>query len=279
MSENLGVIEYQVRADVSEAITSAKQFDAAMSDAEKTASKVDKTAATATAAINTVGEASKNTAMKMTQASSAVERHIQALKIEAATARMSSQQKELYVAALNGATSAQLAEITQMRNYINTLNNATGSNSKFRGGVQQAGYQIQDFVVQLQGGTNAFVAFGQQGSQLAGVFGPSGAVIGALIAIVAVIAQVATSSKNAAADLTELANAGQRVADLRLDTLVKINNATRDFASSERLRSYKKLGDEVLSLTQQYENQSLESKRLKEEVQSASDAMNDGLKR
>jgi len=275
MSENLGVIEYQVRADVSEAITSAKQFDAAMSDAEKTAAKVDKTAATATAAINTVGEASKNTAMKMTQASSAVERHIQALKIEAATARMSSQQKELYVAALNGATSAQLAEITQMRNYINTLNNATGSNSKFRGGVQQAGYQIQDFVVQLQGGTNAFVAFGQQGSQLAGVFGPSGAVIGALIAIVAVIAQVATSSKSAAADLTELANAGQRVADLRLDTLVKINNATRDFASSERLTSYRKLGSEVLDLTTKYENQQLTTKRLREETQAAQDAMQD----
>lgn len=273
MSENLGVIEYQVRADVSEAISSAKQFDAAMADAEKTAAKVDKTAATATAAINTVGEASKNTAMKMTQASSAVERHIQALKIEAATARMSSQQKELYVAALNGATSAQLAEITQMRNYINTLNNATGSNSKFRGGVQQAGYQIQDFVVQVQGGTSAFMAFGQQGSQLAGVFGPSGAVIGALIAIVSVIAQVSMSSKNAAADLTELANAGQRVADLRLDTLVKINNATRDFASSERLSSYKKLGSEVLDLTTKYENQQLTTKRLREETQAAQDAM------
>ena len=275
MEEDLGVIEYQVRADVSDAIASAKQFDAAMADAEKTAAKVDKTAATATAAINTVGEASKSTAMKMTQASTAVERHIQALKIEAATARMSSQQKELYVAALNGATSAQLAEITQMRNYINTLNNATGSNSKFRGGVQQAGYQIQDFAVQVAGGTSAFVAFGQQGSQLAGIFGPSGAVIGALIAIVSVIAQVSMSSKNAAADLTELANAGQRIADLKLDTLVKINNATRDFASSERLTSYKKLGAEVLDLTTKYENQQLTTKRLREEAQKAQDAMQD----
>ena len=275
MAEDLGVLEYQVRADVSEAISSAKQFDAAMADAEKTAAKVDKTAATATAAINTVGEASKNTAMKMTQASSAVERHIQALKIEAATARMSSQQKELYIAALNGATSAQLAEITQMRNYINTLNNATGSNSKFRGGVQQAGYQIQDFAVQVAGGTSAFVAFGQQGSQLAGVFGPAGAVAGALIAIVSVIGQVAWASRSAAADLTELANAGQRIADLKLDTLVKINNATRDFASSERLASYKKLGAEVLDLTTRYENQQLTTKRLREEAQKAQDAMQD----
>lgn len=33
---------------------------------------------------------------------------------------------------------------------------------------QQAGYQIGDFVVQVQSGTNAFVAFGQQATQVAG---------------------------------------------------------------------------------------------------------------
>ena len=49
--------------------------------------------------------------------------------------------------------------------------------------MQQGGYQLQDFVVQLQSGTSFFTAFGQQGSQFAGVFGPKGAVIGAIIAI------------------------------------------------------------------------------------------------
>lgn len=49
--------------------------------------------------------------------------------------------------------------------------------------AQQAGYQIQDFVVQVQGGTSVFVAFGQQASQLAGVLGPGGAVLGAVIAL------------------------------------------------------------------------------------------------
>ena len=38
--------------------------------------------------------------------------------------------------------------------------------------AQQAGYQIQDFVVQVQSGTSVFVAFGQQASQLAGALGP-----------------------------------------------------------------------------------------------------------
>jgi len=36
-------------------------------------------------------------------------------------------------------------------------------------GLQQVGYQVSDFVVQVQSGTNALVAFGQQGSQLAGL--------------------------------------------------------------------------------------------------------------
>jgi len=35
--------------------------------------------------------------------------------------------------------------------------------------TQQAGYQVSDFIVQIQSGTNGFVAFGQQASQLVGV--------------------------------------------------------------------------------------------------------------
>ncbi len=35
--------------------------------------------------------------------------------------------------------------------------------------TQQLGYQVSDFIVQVQSGTSAFVAFGQQASQLVGV--------------------------------------------------------------------------------------------------------------
>lgn len=54
----------------------------------------------------------------------------------------------------------------------------------FELGVQQAGYQVGDFFVQIASGTNPMVAFSQQASQLAGFFaGPWGAAIGAGIAI------------------------------------------------------------------------------------------------
>jgi len=54
-------------------------------------------------------------------------------------------------------------------------------------GLQQAGYQVNDFIVQIASGQNALVAFGQQGSQLAGIFGTKGAVVGAIIAGVAAL--------------------------------------------------------------------------------------------
>ena len=38
--------------------------------------------------------------------------------------------------------------------------------------MQQAGYQVQGFIIQVQGGQSALVAFAQQGSQLACAFGP-----------------------------------------------------------------------------------------------------------
>ena len=41
--------------------------------------------------------------------------------------------------------------------------------------TQQAGYQIGDFLVQVQSGTNAFVAFGQQATQLVGILPLMGA--------------------------------------------------------------------------------------------------------
>jgi DNA repair exonuclease SbcCD ATPase subunit len=52
-----------------------------------------------------------------------------------------------------------------------------------RGGLGQVGHQVQDIAVQLQMGQNAMLVFGQQGSQIASLFGPQGAIIGAFLAV------------------------------------------------------------------------------------------------
>lgn len=52
-----------------------------------------------------------------------------------------------------------------------------------RGGLGQVGHQVQDIAVQLQAGQNALLVFGQQGSQIASLMGPNGAIIGAFLAV------------------------------------------------------------------------------------------------
>lgn len=56
------------------------------------------------------------------------------------------------------------------------------------GATQNAAYQIQDFAVQVAGGTSAMRAFNQQAPQLLSIFGPGGAVLGGIIAVSGAIA-------------------------------------------------------------------------------------------
>lgn len=65
---------------------------------------------------------------------------------------------------------------------------ATASAGKLRQVLGQAGYQIQDFAVQVQGGTSALTALAQQGPQLLSIFGPGGVVAGAVLAVGALVA-------------------------------------------------------------------------------------------
>lgn len=87
----------------------------------------------------------------------------------------------------------------------------------FGTGAQQIGYQVQDMIVQIQGGTSAFVALGQQGSQLAGAFGPGGAVIGAIIALGAAVGGVLYKSLGEAKASTEELAAASKSVDAVFD--------------------------------------------------------------
>ncbi|ELS4155366.1 phage tail protein [Salmonella enterica] len=87
-------------------------------------------------------------------------------------------------------------------------------------GMQQAGYQIQDFIVQVQGGQSALVAFSQQGSQLAGAFGPGGAVVGAVIALGSVlVGSLSTALGSTKDEMEQLKNAAET-----LNKVVVINS-------------------------------------------------------
>ena len=92
----------------------------------------------------------------------------------------------------DSATDAQKAKIAELTGRLYDMKNSTEvagkSTGNFRNALQQSGYQIQDFVVQVQGGQSALVALSQQGSQLISVFGAGGAIAGALLTVSTVIA-------------------------------------------------------------------------------------------
>lgn len=99
----------------------------------------------------------------------------------------------------------------------------------FGTGAQQIGYQVQDMIVQIQGGTSAFVAIGQQGSQLAGAFGPGGAVIGAIIALSAAVSGTLVKSLGGAKVSAEELQASTKTLD---DVLQKNKDGTYELSDS-----------------------------------------------
>lgn len=122
-----------------------------------------------------------------------------------------------------------------------TAGRATGG---FGSKAQQAGYQIQDMVVQLQGGTSAFVAIGQQVPQFLGAFGPIGAITGTVVALGAAIGGVlyksmgdATASskdlKQATKDLNDIITETDDGVEVLTDRILKLAAANEVAARAE----------------------------------------------
>jgi hypothetical protein len=154
------------------------------------------------------------------------------LKQQSKMYNMTDDAAEIYAAQMRlgaNATKEQKDEvarlITVMQKQRAVSGKVQGSMRGLRGQAQNLGWQMQDVAVQMQAGTDAMVIFSQQGSQLASGFGPSGALVGALIAVGGAIAGVvlktaemkeiqkltAVSTKELTARLYELAKAGKEL--------------------------------------------------------------------
>lgn len=141
------------------------------------------------------------------------------------------------------------ASVNKLTPDVNKVNSATSKAAsdgfaKFRNAAGQVGFQVQDMVVQLQSGTSAFVAIGQQGSQLAGAFGPGGAVLGAVIALASAIGGVLYkslteaegSSKDLEAAQKQLKDTFQQTASGSLeltDGLIQLTQISREAAETQ----------------------------------------------
>lgn len=110
--------------------------------------------------------------------------------------------------------------------------------------AQQAGFQVQDFFVQLASGQNALVAFAQQAPQFLGAFGVFGSLAGAALAIGAVGAQLIFAGD-------EAEEAGNKAGEF--DKIMAALNGTLDdneTSIEDLIETYEKLSDTMKSLTE-----------------------------
>lgn len=128
----------------------------------------------------------------------------------------------------------QLQQVqTRMARLNNTIQDSTKQYSRnsvalnrfAKGALQQAGYQVGDYAVQVANGTSAMQAFGQQGSQMLGIFGPVGAVLGAAVAIFSAIAVAAEKSGQ------EVQNFSSAFGVLA-DPIIAVAGTVKDFTQS-----------------------------------------------
>ena len=108
-----------------------------------------------------------------------------------------------------------------MRRTNKTMTETTKQLRFMRGGFGQVGHQVQDIAVQLQMGQNAMLIFGQQGSQIASLFGPHGAIIGAVLAVGAALGTALMPALFDSKDATEELEEAQK-------SLNKIFKASKD---------------------------------------------------
>lgn len=170
----------------SSAVMAQAQSDA-LTRAQKKLSAETKNTSTAVRNYSTVTEALGNKIAIMEEAQEKGARAAAILAAQLRAGENASKSELDAIAQLTG----KLYDMNEAQQKLSTGGKAANDSlGRFRNTAGQAGYQIQDLVVQLQGGTSAFVAFGQQGSQLAGAFGPGGAVLGAVIALASAIGGV-----------------------------------------------------------------------------------------
>ena len=114
-----------------------------------------------------------------------------------------------------------------------------GGSGIYRAG--QVGLQLQDISVQMQAGTKASTILLQQGTQLASIFGPTGAIIGGVSGIVAMVGAWAIGLDKVIAREEKLAKEAVKRAALMKDIFGGAADAEKDALHSTRRRLF---GDE-----------------------------------
>jgi hypothetical protein len=134
-----------------------------------------------------------------------------------------------YSSALSKATDAQVHQAQSMAMAKRGMN-------KFGMVSQQVGYQVGDFFVQVQSGTSALVAFGQQGTQLAGLIpGIGGAIIGIGLAIGTMVLRTRQQMKEAEDGIMSYAKAIKKVKEVITELGIELKLLKSQYTTEEEL--------------------------------------------
>jgi hypothetical protein len=148
--------------------------------------------------ILTIEQAFRNQNITFSRYTSELNKQASALSKLGGSYKTANSEVRRYSSSIRKATDDQLR-------MAQAVNMAGKSTNRFGMYAQQVGYQVGDFFVQVQSGTSALVAFGQQGTQLAGLLpGVTGAVVGISLAIGTMLLRTLQQAQKAAKESADV---------------------------------------------------------------------------
>ena len=140
-----------------------------------------------------------------------------------------------------------------MRGAASALTNTTG----------QLSVQVQDVAVQLESGTDAVRVFAQQGPQIAAIFGPQGALFGAILAVGALIAGPFVRDLFAGSEAIKATN--KRIKELK-EGFDELTEAQRRLKADQLLKEQKELEKQIENLTKELEAETIANRLMNDEM-------------
>ena len=166
----------------------------------------------------------------------------------AAVQRRLNDQYEQTIARLTGVTTANTRAMGAVEAGSRRLSAATSRQRRYGLAVQNAGFQVGDFAVQVASGTSAVRAMAQQLPQLLGGFGVWGSVVGAAVAVGAALGTVVTdlvSGNDDAADATQSHSDAMERAREIMDELNEAGQTREEQLRRERDRALETARSEI----------------------------------
>lgn len=246
-----------------------RSFDRLGQKADEMSRKVAQTSAQAGQAVDQIGSGANRSADEFTRAEGRIVSSIKRATTELQNlGKTASQRLELRIDT-QGLDRAKFEPLlANLRELERAQTRVVGSSSGMRGGMQNLSYQMQDFIVQVNGGTSAAMALSMNLPQLLGSFGALGAGIGVVAALLPNIITLFGDSANEADSLKDamsgmddaISQVGRTVQTFDMEGLYEQFNAANDatrqatieqlkfqqaFIETERLTARKALGESL----------------------------------